>query len=66
VRETRTLRVMWRELETGHRSDLGPTAPVPDPTREHRDTPFACGQRRPSLQRIHIDDMRRAAGGCGD
>jgi len=32
VREIRTLRVMRRELETGARGHLRPTAPVPDPT----------------------------------
>jgi hypothetical protein len=33
VREIRTLRVMWRELETELRSFLSAIAPVPDPTR---------------------------------
>ena len=32
MREIRTLRVMWRELETGLWSHLPVTAPVPDPT----------------------------------
>ena len=32
MREIRTLRVMWRELETGLRTYLPVTAPVPDPT----------------------------------
>jgi len=33
LRHPRTLRVMRRELETGARGHLRPTAPVPDPTR---------------------------------
>ncbi len=33
MREIRPLRVMWRELETGLRTHLPATAPVPDPTR---------------------------------
>ena len=32
MREIRTLRVMWRELEMGLRPYLAVTAPVPDPT----------------------------------
>ncbi len=32
MREIRTLRVMWRELETGLRRIIRATAPVPDPT----------------------------------
>jgi integrase/recombinase XerD len=36
VREIRTLRVMWRELETELRSHLPVTAPVPDPTLGHQ------------------------------
>lgn len=32
MREIRTLRVMWRELETGQRTHFPATAPVPDPT----------------------------------
>jgi hypothetical protein len=32
VREIRTLRVMWRGLETGLRQHFGATASVPDPT----------------------------------
>ena len=31
MREIRTLRVMWRELDTGLRNHLPVTAPVPDP-----------------------------------
>ena len=36
MREIRTLRVMWRELETELRRHLGATAPVPDPTSVQR------------------------------
>ena len=32
MREIRTLRVMWRGLETELRRVFGATAPVPDPT----------------------------------
>ena len=32
MREIRTLRVMWRELETGLGTHVPVTAPVPDPT----------------------------------
>ena len=32
MREIRTLRVMWRELETERRKSPLATAPVPDPT----------------------------------
>ena len=36
MREIRTLRVMWRELETELRQSLRATAPVPDPTTRAR------------------------------
>ena len=35
MREIRTLRVMWRELETELRQSPRATAPVPDPTRRN-------------------------------
>jgi len=36
MQEIRTLRVMWRELETGLWTHVPFTAPVPDPTGTDR------------------------------
>jgi hypothetical protein len=65
VRETRTLRVMWRELETGLRKSALAAAPVPGPTGIV-DPAFltvghlvCSGARLAIHSRLHIEDRGR-------
>jgi hypothetical protein len=57
VRETRTLRVMWRELETGPTEILRATAPVPDPTRNTTSPPKV--RRKESISEMWVGSSLR-------
>ena len=56
MREIRTLRVMWRELETGLWTHVPVTAPVPDPTRRRTRRGQSAGEevRAAARRRGHL------------
>ncbi len=60
MREIRTLRVMRRELETGARGHLRPTAPVPDPTPSQIVYSISVAKGlnyRRSLENLHVQTL---------